>query len=357
MDIKVKWFYRLGFLLLLFVVIFVFLKLKPFWNPILHTFIAALFPFIIAAFIAFLLMPLVEKFHKNGLPRWLAVLIIYILFFGGLGFAIYKGIPVFIRQLRELSENIPNAMNQYDQIELFIEEKTKSWPFGLKQQIQNSIHSFNIGMERLVQRVLNFLLWIIDNIFLLLLIPFIAFYMLKDSEYLNKIFWQLVPKKWKNGTRRFIKNVDDSLGNYIRGQLIVCATIGTVSSTIFWFIGIKYPLLLGALIGATNVIPYFGPIIGAIPAALVASTISIKMVIYVLLAIFILQFLEGNVLSPLIVGRSLKMHPLLIIFSILIGGEVAGIMGLILAVPVVAIIKTTILQAFHVFQTQDLNDS
>lgn len=107
----------------------------------------------------------------------------------------------------------------------------------------------------------------------------------------------------------------------------------------------KYPLLLGFIIGVTNVIPYFGPIIGAIPAVIIAATLSGKMVIISLVIIFILQFLEGNILSPFIVGKSLHMHPLFIMFSLLAGGEIGGILGLILAVPILSISKVAILHA------------
>ncbi|MCU9613970.1 AI-2E family transporter [Caldibacillus lycopersici] len=349
MDIKVKWFYRLGFLLLLFVVIFIFLKLKPFWHPILHVVLTTLFPFVVAAFIAYLLRPLVEKLHRNGLQKWLSVLIIYILFFVGFGFAIYKGIPIFVHQLKDLSENVPGLMKQYDKWAIFVEEKTKNWPFGLQGQIDKGMHAVNNGIEHLVERILNIIFWVLDKFFLLLLIPFIAFYMLKDSNYLYQVFWKMIPGKWRSEMQLFILKVDESLGNYIRGQLIVCGTIGTVSACLFWLIKLKYPLLLGSIVGATNVIPYFGPIIGAIPAVIIAATISNKLVIYVVLIIFVLQFLESNVLSPFIVGKSLRMHPLLIMFSILIGGEICGITGLILAVPVVAIIKTGIIQGHQLF--------
>lgn len=189
--------------------------------------------------------------------------------------------------------------------------------------------------------------------FLLILVPFIAFYILKDIDYLKKTFWSFVPKKWREQTRDFLFNVEQSLGNYIRGQLTVCALVGIISMVFFWLIKIDYPLLLGSIIGITNVIPYFGPIIGVVPAAIIASQTSVKMIIFVVLFVFFLQFLEGNILSPYIVGKSLQMHPLLIIFSILIGGEIGGVLGLIMAVPLIAVIKTTILQALDQFKRRD----
>jgi predicted PurR-regulated permease PerM len=110
-----------------------------------------------------------------------------------------------------------------------------------------------------------------------------------------------------------------------------------------WLVGMDYPLLLGCIIGVTNIIPYFGPVIGAIPAVILAVTVSLKMVLIVAAIIFLLQFLEGNILSPMIVGKSLHMHPLVIMFALFFGGEIAGVIGLIIAVPLLAVLKVALL--------------
>src|SRR5690606_33646614 len=104
-------------------------------------------------------------------------------------------------------------------------------------------------------------------------------------------------------------------------------------------IGLPYALLLAALVALFNIIPYLGPFFGAIPAILVALSVSYKMVFYVIIVNLVVQMLEGNVISPQIVGRTLHMHPLLIIFALLVGGEVGGILGMILAVPFFAVGK------------------
>jgi predicted PurR-regulated permease PerM len=169
--------------------------------------------------------------------------------------------------------------------------------------------------------------------------------MLKDYEMIKKSVWYLTPRRYRKSGIRFLRDIDQSLGNYIRGQLLVCLLIGMIATIGFWIMKMKYPLLLGTIIGVTNIIPYFGPIIGAVPAILIAVTISGKMVIYVGVLIFTLQFIEGNLLSPLIVGKSLHMHPVFIMFALLAGGEMGGIVGLILAVPMLAIIKVTLLHA------------
>lgn len=345
MEIRLKWFYRLGFLLLLFIVLYVFLKLQPFWLPAIHIVGIVLFPFIISAFITYLLHPIVEKLNESLLPRWLAILIIYLLFFGGVGLAIYKGIPAFITQLRDLVENAPNFTNQYRSWVILIQEQTSAWPEGFQDKIDEGIVAAEAALDDLLSKVINILVGFLNSIVIIALIPFITFYMLKDIEDIKKALWYLTPKKWRASGIHFLKDIDKSLGGYIRGQLLVGVTVGAIAALLFWFVKMKYPLLLGFIVGATNIIPYFGPIIALVPIVIIAATISVKMVITSVIIVFVLQFTEGNILSPLIVGKSLHMHPLLIMLALLAGGEIGGVVGLIIAVPILAILKVSIVHA------------
>jgi predicted PurR-regulated permease PerM len=319
------------------------------WLPIFKIIFTILFPFFIAALITYLLHPLVEKIHETGVHRGLAVVIIYTLFFGGVGFSLYKGIPVFINQIKDLAENVPQFADQYRNWLKSIENQTAEWPMGIHERIDEGIVGFEKSLESMLSTVLSSMMDIINSLFVIAIIPFIAFYMLKDFSQLKKAAWYITPRKWRQQGILFLKDVNKSLGSYIRGQLIVCVLIGTISAILFWIVKMNYPLLLGFIIGVTNVIPYFGPVIGAIPAIIIAATISVKMVIFVVIIILVLQFLEGNILSPLIVGKSLHMHPLMIMLALLAGGEVAGVVGLILAVPILAVIKVAILHARNHF--------
>lgn len=349
MDIRMKWFYRLGFMLLLFIVIFIFLKLKPIWLPIINIAFTVLLPFLIAGFISYLLHPVIEILHAKGMNRGLAIAIIYLIFFGGIGYGVYKGIPAIITQVRELSESVPKVAEQYRNWVNMLEKKTSHWPFGVHERLEGGITMIENRLENLMKLVVDYLIRIFDFILLLALIPFIAFYILKDFDAIKKMVWYLTPKRWRKRGIAFLGDINESLGGYIRGQLIVCATIGSISALLFWIIGMDYPLVLGIIIGITNIIPYFGPIIGAVPAVVIASATSVKMVTITLVVVFVLQFLEGNVLSPLIVGKSLHLHPLFIILALLAGGEIGGIIGLILAVPILSIIKVCILHARNHF--------
>ncbi|QOR65636.1 AI-2E family transporter [Cytobacillus suaedae] len=344
-DLRIKWLLILGIILLLFLSVFVFLKLAPIWLPVVHVLKIIVIPFIISGFITYLLHPLVEKIHHRGVPRAIAILFIYIFFFGGLGFGIYRGIPLIITQLRELIENFPTVLDTYRVWLGDIHNKASYLPEGLHSRIEEGLLSLEEGLDYVLNRIIESIKTILSSILLLAIIPFIVFYMLKDFDEIKKAIWYVTPRKFRKSGQLFIKDVDESLGNYIRGQLIVCLAIGIIASIALWLFGMKYPLLLGIIIGLTNVIPYFGPLIGAIPAGLIAATISIEMVIIVVSIIFVLQFIEGNLLSPLIVGKSLHMHPLMIMAALLIGGEVGGVIGLIIAVPLLAIFKVIIIHA------------
>ncbi|WP_223591239.1 AI-2E family transporter [Neobacillus bataviensis] len=357
MDIRMKWYYRIGFLLLLLIAIFVFLKISFVWMPIVRMAAIIVLPFVIAGFITYLLHPIVEKLHEKGLHRGLAIILIYVLFFGGIGFALYKGIPVIIDQLKDLSESAPVFAEQYRGWINHLQSHTRAWPDGLQTKLNDGIDAFEKKMDSLLTVIVNILMNFLNSALIFMIIPFIAFYMLKDFPLIKRAVWYLTPKKWRKKGTAFLKDVDDSLGSYIRGQLLVCIIIGSISALLFWIFHLRYPLLLGLIVGATNVIPYFGPIIGAVPAVIIAATTSVKLVIITLVIVFGLQFLEGNILSPYIVGKSLHMHPLLIMVALTAGGEIGGILGLILAVPILVVLKVAILHAKNHFMQRETPDS
>ncbi|TMU85639.1 AI-2E family transporter [Bacillus sp. BHET2] len=347
-----KWIYRLSMALLAALFLYVLYLLKPVWHPVLVVLLFSLLPFIIGGFIAYLLHPVVEKIHEAGIHRGIAIMLIYLLFFGGLGYAVYKGTPAIIHQLKDLSENAPLFTKQYQGWLKVVQSETSTWPDGIQSQLGERIDGLEAWVTGLVALVLAALMKFMNSLLLVAIIPFVSFYLLKDITKVKTFVWHLTPKQWRQSAISFSKDVDESLGGYIRGQLLVCLLIGGVSAVTLWLIGMKYPLILGLLIGVTNVIPYFGPIIGAIPAVIVASTISVNMVMYVVIMVVALQFLEGNILSPLIVGKSLHMHPLFIMGALILGGEVGGVIGMIVAVPVLAVVKVAIFHGrTHFLQT------
>jgi predicted PurR-regulated permease PerM len=317
--------------------------IKPLWIPIFGFIKAAFIPFFISAFISYLLHPLVEILHRKGMHRGIAIAIIYLSFFGLAGYSLYLGIPVLIEQIKDLSNHLPAFAAQYRYWVDHVHTSTSHWPDGIQEEIDERIDHFEVWINEFLAKVVNNLIKMLNFVFVLAVIPFISFYLLKDYELVKRSSWYLTPQKWRKEIQHFLKDVDATIGGYIRGQLLVCLVIGLMSTVAFWIMGMKYPVLLGAVIGITDIIPYFGAIIGAVPAVIIAATISGKFVVYVIIVIFVLQFLEGNLLSPFIVGRSLHMHPLFIILALLLGESFGGVVGLILAVPLMAILRVLII--------------
>lgn len=324
--------------------------------PILRVTVIIAIPFIIAGFITYLLHPVVEKLHEKGVNRGWAIILIYVIFFGSIGIALYKGIPAMIDQIKDLSESAPLFAEQYREWIRTLQSNTREWPDGLQTRVNEGIDAFEMKLDSLLTTIVNILVGFLNSALILMIIPFIAFYMLKDFPLLKRSLWYITPKSWRRKGALFLRDVDKSLGSYIRGQLLVCIIIGGISALAFWLFHLKYPLLLGLIIAATNVIPYFGPIIGAIPAVIIAATISGKLVIITIVIVFGLQFLEGNILSPFIVGKSLHMHPLVIMIALTAGGEIGGILGMILAVPILAVLKVGIIHAKNHFVTVKTNE-
>nr|WP_280518531.1 AI-2E family transporter [Lederbergia wuyishanensis] len=339
--------------MLIFIIIYCFLLLRPIWKPILTTLMIGLLPFLLSGLIAYLLHPLVEKIESLGLKRYLAILLIYLLFFGGVGYAIYLGIPMFIKQMKEFSEQLPVFLNQYREWMHHLEASTSNFPKGIQLQIDERINEIEQWFNKLIEKTTKAIMKLFDFILILLVVPFISFYILKDLDVIKKACWYLTPKKWRKNGVQFLDSVNESLGGYLRGQLLICVIIGAAAAIAFSIIGLQYPILLGIVIAITNVIPYFGPLIGAFPVVAIALMSSVKLAIIAGVIVFVLQFIEGNILSPYIVGKSLHMHPLFIIAALIIGGEAFGIIGMIVSVPILAIIKIAIIHSRdHLIRTR-----
>ncbi|MDC3413292.1 AI-2E family transporter [Aquibacillus sp. 3ASR75-11] len=339
---SLRFFYWILFGIASFLLIYLLTKLFPFYQSILSFLFRILAPFLIAGLIAYLLHPIVEKLYEHKFPRWLAILFIYVVFFGGFGFLLYRSYPVFVHQLKDLNQNLPQFIESYHTTIYDMYVKTSNLPESVHDKMDELLAESGKMIEHFLTNLAKKVTKIMDVFIIIAVIPVLVFYMLKDFHLMKRVLWRLTPRKYRDEGKQLIKDIDKSLGNYIRGQLLVCFFVSLTTYGILWFINMKYPLLLALFMGITNIIPYFGPILGAIPAVILAFTISIKMVVYVILAVFVVQIMEGNLLSPLIVGKSTNTHPILIIFALLVGGEIGGVIGMILAVPIVTIIKVVL---------------
>lgn len=226
--------YAAGVLLVL-ASLLILLQLDELWMPVFLLLKAVLIPLLIAIFISYLLYPIVERLHARGLPRTVSLLLIYVLFFGGIGFAVYKGAPVMIAQLNELSEQIPVIAETYNGALSHIHHHTSHWPDGLHDRLDRLIVQSETYAANSAERMILSCKVLFDYALVAALIPFLVFYMVKDMNTMKRAAWYLTPPSFRKRGHAFVKAVDESLGDYIRGQLLVCSLIGVQQPLCFGF--------------------------------------------------------------------------------------------------------------------------
>ncbi|MFD2194286.1 AI-2E family transporter [Oceanobacillus bengalensis] len=330
--------------ILLFLFIYLLVKTFPFYGVIFSFLWKFFTPFLIAGLIAYLLYPIVEKLHSYRIHRGLAILFIYLLFFGGIGYLVYRVYPQVVHQVRDLTNNFPEFMSLYQNSIHHLYEYTSFLPETVHDKMDQVIFRIEHSLDALLSKLVNGFTRIFDMVVIITVIPVLVFYFLKDYDKIKGFFKKFVPSNYQKKTSEVIHAIDDSLGKYIRGQLLVCLFVGLTSLLIFKFLDLEYALILAIGMAVTNIIPYFGPILGAVPAVIIAFTTTgqIKLVIFVIIGIFIIQIIEGNLLSPYIVGKSVAIHPVAIIIALLLGGQLFGVLGMIMAVPVLTIVRVIV---------------
>lgn len=333
--------------LLTILTLWIFAKLSYIYIPILQVMGKVLFPFVLSFLIAYLLYPLLQFLIKRNIQRIWAICILYVVFTCLAAVFFIQTIPNMTKQMSELVDVLPKLTNIYREYVNMLFERTNRLPAFVHEQINEGLTKMEKEIRTIAEKSMEHVFTSFDQLFVVFIIPVIVFYVLNDYPTMKQWGKRIIPSTYHGFCRRLIKDLDISLGKYIRGMIFVCLAIGVLATIAFMMIGLPYSILLGSIIGLTNVIPYFGPILGAIPAVFIAFTISVQKVFFVLGIVFVLQFVEGNILSPIVVGKSLQIHPLFIIFLLFLGGEIWGIIGMIIIVPMYAILKIVLLHSLR----------
>lgn len=331
-------------ILLVLLIIYVSTKVSFLFEPII-VFASTLFtPILIAGILYFIFNPIV-RFLEKKLPRTLSILLIYLAFVALIVFVLSAVGPVFTKQVTDLFNSIPSYVKQ---IQIFIKQMSNSqWFTWIMNQdfvsvakIESSIGEYLTSLPENITGSLSSVFGVVTNIALTAVtVPFILFYMLKDGHRFPNLAVKILPDKYKNEGLKIFKDLYETLAAYIQGQLIVCMFVGTACFIGFWIAGVKYALILGVIIAVTNIIPYVGPFLGATPAVIIAFLDSPTKAFIALIIVVAVQQTDGNLLSPLIIGRRLNTHPLTIILLLIGAGSFGGILGMILAVPAYALLK------------------
>jgi predicted PurR-regulated permease PerM len=329
------------YIILCLIILFLVVLVRPMLVSVYEFLKVVLAPFLVAMIISYMLNPIVNLLHDRKVPRTAAVLIIYAVFISVCVVILMNFIPMFMNQVEELNEHMPElTIRAQSMVDHF--NNNNVFPGSVRDGINKSINGMEKQIEEKIANFLNNIGAVVNVLFIAMIVPFLAFYMMKDLDVFERAALQYVPRARRKHAVRLMKDIDAALGSYIRGQLIVSICIGILAYIGYLLIGMPYPLLMAAFVSLFDIIPYLGPFFGALPALLMATTISWKMVILVIVVNLICQNLESNVISPQVVGKSMRMHPLTIILVLLVGGELAGIVGMILAVPFYAAMKVVV---------------
>lgn len=353
-DIKKKTFIKLIFSITVLIFLYKVFSGGGFISTVVYT-------VAIALIIAYFLNPLVGILEKKKIGRGFGVLIIYL----GMFFSIYllmKTIgPRMGDEVGKLVSNTPTYINDIYDFGLGIYEKYSpgmdSLPINMEsveEGLSDTLDSIKTFIGNSIVNVANATMRLFSRFVNLILIPVLTFYFLKDKDKYKDKIGELVPKNYRKDIFKLSKDIDKELGNYIRGQLLVCLFIGVMTSIALLIIGIDFALIIGIFAGIFNIIPYLGPVIGLIPAVIFAALEDPSKIIWVVISMSAIQQIESSFVSPKIVGDSVGLHPTVVMIAVLIGGGYFGLIGMLLAVPIVA--SSRVIYRFIKVKLSKMND-
>jgi len=281
-----------------------------------------------------MLLYLKRRFKLN---HGLATGLVFLTFLLFCAFTVSLLIPVIYFEATELAETFPHYVERFQEyltwfseqvIILDVEEEVREYIIGLSDNLYQ-------GIEYVAEASLQLIIGAVD----FFLILFLVFYLLYDFQSVREKIVDIVPVNNRPLAKEIITIVDESVGTFIRGSLIRCFAVGVVTGLVLFIIGMPYAFLLGLIAGIFNFILYIGPYIAAVPAVLLSFSPLTPSPLVIILVYILVQVLDGIFLAPVVLGRTVKLRPITVIISILIGGSLAGLLGMVMAVPVAAIFK------------------
>ncbi len=299
-------------------------------------------PLFIAIVVAYLLEWLVATIHKKGCPRGLAVSSVFIGFIALLLTTVLVFIPLIWKQIISLLNELPAMMRKGQEILLQLPEKYPD--FISTQQIQELITSITSDIGSLGQAVVSAsvssLIGIIAVVIYLFLVPLLIFFLMKDKELILDWSRKWLPKN-RNMADQVWVEVNDQIGNYIRGKVAEILIVGTATYIAFALLGLNYALLLSVLVGISVLIPYVGAAVVSIPIAIIGYfQWGFDTQLWTMLIIHgIIQALDGNILVPLLFSEAVNLHPVAIISAVLLFGGLWGFWGVFFAIPLATLVK------------------
>lgn len=307
-----------------------------------------LWPFVVSFVLAYLLAPLVGLLSKK-LPRTVAIAILMLSLLGLLTIVSYALIPRIIREVRDLVLSLPSYVEYlkalYKELTVWLKNYVNtSYTTEIQQRFFDGLPEVGKLFADQTTSALRGLTSGIAAVLNLLMIPFLTYYVLKDYNRIGELVTQAIPTRHRSRILDFIGRVDQVLGQYIRGQLIVSTFIAVLTTFGLSVSGIPYALVLGLTAGALNLIPYIGLTISLGVSMIVALMDAGGLVqcVKVLVVFVVVQGIEGNFLSPRVVGERVGLHPAWVMFALVVAANAWGMVGMLVAIPVAAVINIVV---------------
>jgi len=349
--------------LLLGLVIYIFDKISFIFYPFQVLFEVVILPGVLAVILYYLFRPIL-KFLERWIPRIWSIFLIFLLAIGAITLLVLLVFPFLREQFTNLVyefpvyfkaavEGVVTFLNNSGVSDLFskyninydrvLTDVTDNLITTVRETLTNLASTLASGITGFVSAVTGFILSLVT-------VPFILFYLLYEGEKLPKFILNILPPRARNDAAKVMKAMDHQISHYILGQIFVSFCIGIMMTIGFLIIGLDYAFLLGFLAMITSVVPYLGPAIAITPAIIIALVNSPFMVLKLIIVWTIVQLIEGKLITPNIMGSSLKIHPITIIFVLLTAGSLFGVAGVVLGIPGYAILKVLVSYLFELFK-------
>jgi len=332
---------KLIFILLLILTIYLFYLSLPFILDVFKFIVKMLIPFLISFTVAYILQPVVVFVNKKVKVRSVSVFIVVFFFLGIITLTLYLIVPHLIKEAKVLIERMPEITKE---IQIMLDDFSNRLDF-LPDEYKPTLDNLNVFFKDTIETITNLPKKIINNFLsyfsIIIIIPMVIIYFLLDYEKILCYFRDYLTKKNKIHFRNYLGELNQTISSYIRGTFLVMLILVAACTTNFIFLDLDFAFFFAIIIAITNVIPYLGPYIGGVFPVLYALIESPTKALIVALAVFLVQTVESNFLTPYINSKKIKMHPILVIFALLVFGSLFGILGMIIAIPLLGIIKIT----------------
>ena len=349
-------------ILLIGLIIFLYTQISFIFYPINVFFSTVVLPVILATIGYYLLRPILSLLEKIHIPRGWGILIIFLGVSGLITLLVFLVFPFLKLQLQNLALDFPTYFRQvtlnideffrssifsslYGSLNINALSIVESAPDNIGKFVADTLGGIAMGVTSFISAFTGFLLAIVT-------VPFILFYLLKDGEKLPELFIKMLPPRMRKSAKTLVQDADHQISSYIQGQILVSVCIGIMVTIGFLIIGMDYALLLGVLAMFTSVVPYLGPLIAITPAVIIAIVTSPFMLVKLAIVWTVVQLIEGKIISPQIMGKSLQIHPITIIFVLLTAGSLFGVAGVILGIPGYALLKVFVTHLFKLYKSR-----